>query len=485
MSLKTQYNFPIRKRNSLNNNSENSGPSPKSTGVKRALFGKANPDASPKKARISDENTIIDRLKSEKFPTKTDSTLSKVKQVFHTRLPTRLVGRSKEMSEIHCFLSDHISNKKPGSLYLSGAPGTGKTSCLMFVKKGIEAAFSFAFINCMTVNTPTAIYRAISKELGLSAKAINSKNIAQVLKNHILNSKTMNVLVLDEIDHLDTKGQQVLYSLFEWPHMPNSSLVLIGIANSLDLTDRMLPLLNTFKFQPKLMHFLPYTKDQIVTILEDRLSEAQTDGTLVISPMAVQLCARKIAANTGDIRKALDVCRRAIEIVENRLTRQPTLQATSDDRCNPGSPMKRSSIIQKVDVQEISSVLSEVYGSRLQVTNSSAGSTTVTLPLNQMLLLCTVVLMKKHCKTQDMTLGKAYDVCKRICKKRDITFVDECSFQSLCKLVESRGFVQLKMSQVPRLTKISLKMDDGEVELVLQDKAMLPSILADTTVLYK
>lgn len=36
----------------------------------------------------------------------------------------------------------------------------------------------------------------------------------------------------------------------------------------------------------------------------------------MIDPMAIQLCARKVAAVAGDARKALDVCRRAVEVFE-------------------------------------------------------------------------------------------------------------------------------------------------------------------------
>lgn len=41
---------------------------------------------------------------------------------------------------------------------------------------------------------------------------------------------------------------------------------------------------------------------------------------------AIQFCARKIAAISGDMRKALDICRRAVEIVEAEVKRQQILK---------------------------------------------------------------------------------------------------------------------------------------------------------------
>ncbi|KAG8199272.1 hypothetical protein JTE90_003695 [Oedothorax gibbosus] len=480
MPLQSQLKFPVKKRTATPRNSkklsENAEPGPKTSGVKRALFGAAeSPAASPKKTRISNENVSVSSSPSKN---KTSS-LSEAKHAFHTGLPNRLIGRSKEIADIHCFLTGHIDGQTSGSLYISGAPGTGKTSSLMFVKNSIKKQFRFAFVNCMSVNTSTGIYRAIAQELGISTKVVSLTKTAENLKKFITQNAT--ILVLDEIDQLDTKGQEVLYSLFEWPRIPNSKLILVGVANALDLTDRILPRLHTFQCQPKLMHFQPYTKDQIVSILEDRLSEVQSNGQPVVNPMAVQLCARKIAASTGDIRKALDVCRRAVEVVENRSLSKPILGSTSDDRCNPGSPSKRRPTT--VDLQDITSVLHDVYGSRLQTSSSSGGA--VSMPLQHTLLLCTLVLMRKHIRPADMTLGKLYDTYRRVCVKRDIAVVSECAFHGMCKLVESRGFLSVRPNKVARMSKVILKVEENEAEHVLQDKAMLPSILADRSVLAK
>jgi Cdc6-like AAA superfamily ATPase len=50
----------------------------------------------------------------------------------------------------------------------------------------------------------------------------------------------VSILVVDELDVLVTRKQTVMYNLFEWPTRQNSPLIVIAIANTMDLPERML-----------------------------------------------------------------------------------------------------------------------------------------------------------------------------------------------------------------------------------------------------
>ncbi len=136
-------------------------------------------------------------------------------------------------------------------------------------------------------------------------------------------SEAVYLVVLDEIDHLLTLDLESLYALFEWSLQRSSRLILIGIANALDLTDRFLPRLKARNLKPQLLPFLPYTVAQIASVITTRLKSqnpsaapSQADIIPFIHPAAIQLCSRKVASQSGDLRKAFDICRRAIDLVE-------------------------------------------------------------------------------------------------------------------------------------------------------------------------
>ena len=54
------------------------------------------------------------------------------------------------------------------------------------------------------------------------------------------------------------------------------------------------------------VNFEPYTNTQLIRIIESRLENVPGN---IVEKDAIRLCATRIANNTGDARKALDVCR--------------------------------------------------------------------------------------------------------------------------------------------------------------------------------
>lgn len=55
----------------------------------------------------------------------------------------------------------------------------------------------------------------------------------------------------------------------------------------------------------------------------------------IVHPDAVQFAARKVAAVSGDARRALDICRRAVEIAESE-----TISQDRDDEAQPATPSR-------------------------------------------------------------------------------------------------------------------------------------------------
>lgn len=248
----------------------------------------------------------------------------------HSSETEDLPGRENELIKLQEFFQKHLEEETSGSLYISGPPGTGKTASLSKImqQSELKSQFKSVYINCTTMKSAAAIYAKIIQELSIGSIK-SGKNNKAVIEKYLTSKHKMLLLVLDEIDQLESKKQSVLYSIFEWPSLPDSKLILVGIANALDLTDRILPRLQArCELKPTLMHFASYTKQQISDIISARLSRANAFN--VFTPSAIQLLAGKVAAISGDIRRALDISRRVIELVESEKI-AGVLQPTNDN----------------------------------------------------------------------------------------------------------------------------------------------------------
>lgn len=219
---------------------------------------------------------------------------------------------------------------------------------------------------------------------------------------------------------------------------------------------------------PIQISFPPYNADEIFQILSDRLNQENTnDEACLIKPMALKFLAKKISSVSGDVRKALDVCRRAIEVTEIQ-NRKRRLQAGSD------------AVDQHIDVPCLVKIFNEVYSSRV---TASLQDNQSDLPLQHKIVMSALLLLTRTAK--EVNIGRLQETYARICVKRQIPQLDVSELFSMCQMLEMRGFVGLKRtkSTSTREAKIALRIDDNEVEQALQDKALLSAIVNDKSLI--
>ncbi|KAM7207029.1 cell division control protein 18 [Rhypophila sp. PSN 637] len=246
--------------------------------------------------------------------------------------PGQLIGRDEERTKLRGFLHRCTMAKPGGCLYVSGPPGTGKSALVNEVTQEVVAestgAIKKAYINCMSIKSSKDLYLTLLDQLGGEDLELSESDLATSLQKLIIpKKKTTDVflVVLDEIDHILTLDPESLYRVFEWSLQKTSRLTLIGIANALDLTDRFLPRLKSRNLKPDLLPILPYTAQQIKGIIVTRLktllpaagSAADPNSLPFFHPAAIELCCRKVSTQTGDLRRAFEILRRAIDLVES------------------------------------------------------------------------------------------------------------------------------------------------------------------------
>lgn len=334
--------------------------------------------------------------------------------------------------------------------------------------------FKKVYINCTSLQTPATIFKAIAIELGVKVSGDKDAN-QSFIENYICAKRNkMVLLVLDEIDELIDKKQSVLYTIFEWPALPKAKLLLIGIANSLDLTNRALSRLHMQSaLKPSLMHFAPYTKQQIVDIFKSRLDAA---GALDVFPITtIQLLSAKVAAMSGDVRSALDIGRRVAELATAQM--KGHIDIMQELGVNELDADKRDE--PKVEMKQVLNVLNNVHGTANTLDDDNAES----FPLQQKVLICTLLLMLANGKNRDITISRLHAVYAKVCTKRIIPTVDESEFVSLCTLTETKGIIRVIKNKVLRLSRIQLQWDEDEITAAIKDKQLIAQILADKSCL--
>uniref|UniRef100_A0A8C4ZNU3 Origin recognition complex subunit 1 n=1 Tax=Gadus morhua TaxID=8049 RepID=A0A8C4ZNU3_GADMO len=236
-------------------------------------------------------------------------------------VPESLPCREQEFQDIYNFVESKVMDGTGGCMYISGVPGTGKTATVHEVIRSLQRAsdaddvpaFNFIEINGMKMTDPHQAYVQILQKLtGQKATPDHAAALLEKRFSHAGPKKESTVLLVDELDLLWTRKQNVMYNLFDWPTRRHGRLVVLTIANTMDLPERIMINRVASRLGLTRMSFQPYSFKQLQQIIMSRLNKVKA-----FEEDALQLVSRKVAALSGDARRCLDICRRATEICEH------------------------------------------------------------------------------------------------------------------------------------------------------------------------
>lgn len=350
-----------------------------------------------------------------------------------------LSGRARETAFLESRLENSIKCGTPVSLYISGPPGTGKTATVTAVLKELSTRHKellFIYVNCVSVNTETALLKAIISKFKGAPEQVAVSELAATLEKLFISSAFPIVVVLDELDFI--KSHSFLYAAFQWP-VVHSSVSLLGIANSLDLTERILPKLKLTR-SPEILPFLPYSRTDLQEILLRKLSAENC-----LDRRALELCSRKVARMTGDVRTAIGIAQQTLSGMQ---------KATPE-------ALKNGCVPEQSACSRVLSALSNTYCSPLVRTR---------IPLQQKVILATMLrLAEKHSCT---TIDKDSLICAycKVCGMLSLPPLDADGVRTTLSLLESQSFIECKSSSCQLLVDVSVAKE------IVADSALLAQI---------
>ncbi|XP_056316073.1 origin recognition complex subunit 1 [Danio aesculapii] len=360
-------------------------------------------------------------------------------------VPESLPCREQEFQDIYNFVESKVIDGTGGCMYISGVPGTGKTATVHEVIRSLQQAaeqdeiphFNFIEINGMKMTDPHQAYVQILQKL--TDQKATSDHAAALLEKRFsapAPKKETTVLLVDELDLLWTRKQNVMYNLFDWPTRRNARLVVLTIANTMDLPERIMINRVASRLGLTRMSFQPYTFKQLQQIITSRLNRVKA-----FEEDALQLVSRKVAALSGDARRCLDICRRATEICEHS-----------------GIQQKGSGLVGMSHVME---ALDEMFSSSYIAAIRSAS-------VQEQLLLRAVIAEFRRLGLEEATFQQVFVQHQALCRVEGLHPVSVSEGLLVCQRLGSCRLLLLEGSRLDLFLRIRLNVSQDDVLYALK-----------------
>ncbi|PNP41366.1 origin recognition complex subunit 1 [Trichoderma gamsii] len=407
-------------------------------------------------------------------------------------VPSSLPCREGEFSLVYSHLEAAITEGTGNCIYISGTPGTGKTATVREVISRLEEAvgsdelddFIFVEINGMKITDPHQAYSLLWEAIkGERASPAQSLDLLEREFSNPSPRRVPCVVLMDELDQLVTKNQAVMYNFFNWPTLRHSRLIVLAVANTMDLPERTLSNKISSRLGLTRITFPGYNHDQLMKIIQSRLEGVPGN---IVDADAVQFASRKVAAVSGDARRALDICRRAVELAEGDAPGDPMTPSKRANENGVPDQSRRG----RVTISTIKRAINEATTNPIQ--QHLRG-----LPLTSKMLMAALLLRIRRSGLAETTLGETLDELQRSTAYaarpppgmaqilpglgkgnqggRRMVGRPQYIHAAALELVAA-GLVNLEAHRADRSSKLRLAIADDEVKMALRDDADLKSM---------
>ncbi|KAI3331884.1 P-loop containing nucleoside triphosphate hydrolase protein [Xylariaceae sp. AK1471] len=417
-------------------------------------------------------------------------------QLHVASVPTTLPCRENEFAVVYSHLEAAITDGSGACIYISGTPGTGKTATVREVVSRLDDAvradelddFIFVEINGMKITDPHQSYSLLWE--ALRGQRVSPSQALDLLEREFNNPSPRRVpcvVLMDELDQLVTKNQSVMYNFFNWPGLRHSRLIVLAVANTMDLPERTLSNKISSRLGLTRITFPGYNHEQLMKIIQSRLEGVPGQ---IVEPDAVQFASRKVAAVSGDARRALDICRRAVELAE------ADSKGTSGDLSTPSKRARaQAAELDKGRASRGKVTIATVKRAINEATTSPLQQYLRGLPFASKVTLASLLVRNERTGLPDSTYGDVLEETKRALlldgasrrvslltrvdsndarwggniRNRESKAARPAGLHAAAVGLAGAGIIILEGQRAERPSKIRLAVGDEEIKLALRD----------------
>ena len=236
-------------------------------------------------------------------------------------IPDEILHRDEQIRNLVQILKDAERGDKPNNIFIYGKTGTGKTLCTKSVVTEIKKFNNQIHTIYCNMNGIKTIFSLIQKLANsLSGDKVKGRGTSLARAYEIMWSNLnildgILILILDEIDYLDTS--EFLYSIlrFQKENLNNLKISIIGISNSITFTQRLDPRVLSSLGEENIV-FPIYHLEEISDIIQKRAELGFKNGVNCLDQSVIPLCSAIAIQQSGDARLAIQLLKTAALIAE-------------------------------------------------------------------------------------------------------------------------------------------------------------------------